>query len=112
MLQAAQHDIFVTYRPSLDTHRPNHLQVGHTHHDFLHAVHLQGPHATLHRHGEQLGNPGTFLNKLFDVVVRHQQFVQTNTAFVAGLVALVAANGFVKLDLAVSHQLWQGNGAP
>ena len=65
-------DIYVKVHVSLNAHRPDHLQVGHAHHDFFHAVHLQGAHAALYGCGKQVRDAGALLYELFDAVVCYQ----------------------------------------
>ena len=51
--------------------------------------------------GEQLGYPGALLDEFFGGVVGNHQLMQADSAFVAGLVAFVAAYGTVKLQASV-----------
>ena len=99
--QEQRRDISVTPKMSLDTHLPDHFDVGHAHHDFFHAVHLEGAHATLHRLRKQFGHAGALLDKFLDRVIGHQQFMQANTSLVARLATLVAANRPVQPKFAV-----------
>jgi hypothetical protein len=69
---------------------------------FLHAIHLQGAHAALDRLGEQSATRARSWISFLTVVISHQQFVQTDAALVAGLVALVAADGPVEMELALT----------
>ena len=66
----------------LDADRTDLLEVGHAHHDFLHAVHLQGPHTTADSSNEKIGNAGALLNQPLDGVISHQQFMQTQPPLV------------------------------
>ena len=72
------------------------FQIRRAQHHLFHAVHLQGAHAAGHGRDEDLGDAGTFLNELLDFIVGDQQFVQADSALVAGLVALVAPDRLVE----------------
>ena len=52
----------------LDANLPDHLDVGQTHHDLFHSIHLQCAHAAFHRRSKNGRHAGALLNQPLDVV--------------------------------------------
>src|SRR5712664_802117 len=85
--------------PLLDTDRAHLRHIGNPLKYLFDPIHLQGPHTFLETDRKDVRDTCVFLDQLLDGIRGDQQFVQADPAFVAGIVAGLAALGLIEREL-------------